>query len=121
MAVKKAPETATDTEVYSERYLTSKIESFAIKNNNWKPLVFFTKNSVLDVWQVSEHTSETDLSSKIFQLEILQNTRDGSLWTLLTISFWKVLSINLEFLFTFQTYPDSCLNFEVHWSESCNT
>ena len=61
------------------------------------------------------HLLTWDFKTRIFQPETLQNIRDRTLQTLLTFSFRRVLSNNLEFLLTFQTNPDSALK------KNCNT
>ena len=45
--------------MYSEPYQTSKMEHFAKTVNGWKPLTIFPHCSALDLWQGSEHTSES--------------------------------------------------------------
>ena len=47
----------TNTEAFTEPRRTSKMKRFAKIVNNWKPLTFFAKRSILDVWQGSEYTS----------------------------------------------------------------
>ena len=45
------------SEAYSEHSQIIKIKLFANIVNSWKSLTVFAKNSVLDVWQSSEHTA----------------------------------------------------------------
>ena len=45
------------TEAYSELCQISKMETFTTIVNGLKPLIYFAKNSILDVWQDSEYTT----------------------------------------------------------------
>ena len=49
--------TVTWKEAYSDPWKTSEVELFAKLVNNWKPIIVCTRNSVLDVWNISEHAS----------------------------------------------------------------
>ena len=46
------------TEAYSEPSQTYKMERFVKTVSGQKPLIIFTKRSILDAWQGSEYTTE---------------------------------------------------------------
>ena len=57
------------SEANSESCQTSKTELFAKIVKNEKPITYFVKTSILDVWQGSEYTSE--LASKVTYVSFL--------------------------------------------------
>ena len=55
---------------YSEPWQTSEIEGLAkTVNDGWKPLIIFTKRSILDLRQVSEHASVLNPSTGKYRTE----------------------------------------------------
>ena len=50
------------SEVYSEPCQTYKMKRFMrTANNYFQPLIIFAKSSILDIWHVSEYTSDYSL------------------------------------------------------------